>query len=87
MNTSKIDFSNPRHLLAGLGLGLALIIFARQSQAPADIGSGHARQLHSSPRRRNRSGASRRLCRQRAVCRRPTASIIHSPLTVIRKSR
>lgn len=34
MNTSKFDFSNPRHLLAGLGLGLALIIFARQSQVP-----------------------------------------------------
>lgn len=34
MNTSKFNFSNPRHLLAGLGLGLALIIFARQSQVP-----------------------------------------------------
>lgn len=34
MNTSKFDFSNPRHLLAALGLGLALIIFARQSHAP-----------------------------------------------------
>lgn len=34
MNTSKIDFRNPRHQFAALGLGLALIIFARQSHAP-----------------------------------------------------